>query len=170
MTWLIRLYPPAWRRRYGRELAELISTRPASLGTVIDLIAGAVDAWLNPQSSTAATAVHAKGAEAMVPKMLKLRFAGYGSNVATADAFKAAAVMIGGTLALVLALTWAMTHYGNNDYLEAFLAMSWMVPFLFSQRYTGLKGRSGGVLAVLIGGPTAVVMAIVLGAVWLNNN
>ena len=170
MTWLIRLYPPAWRRRYGRELAELIATQPASFGTASDLIAGAVDAWLNPQSSTAATAGDAKGAEAMVPKMLKLRFAGHGSNVAKADALKAAAVTIGGSLALVLALTWAMARYGKNDYLEAFLAVSWIVPFLFSQRYTDLKGRSGRVQAVLIGGPTAIVIAIVLGAVWLNNN
>ena len=72
MTWLIRLYPPAWRRRYGRELAELIATQPASFGTAVDLVAGAIDAWLNPQSSTAATAADAKGAGAMVPKMLQL--------------------------------------------------------------------------------------------------
>ena len=64
MTWLIKLYPPAWRRRYGRELSELIATQPASFGTAIDLIAGAIDAWLNPQSSTAADA---KGTKAMVP-------------------------------------------------------------------------------------------------------
>jgi hypothetical protein len=28
--WLIWLYPPAWRRRYGRELSELITTQPGS--------------------------------------------------------------------------------------------------------------------------------------------
>jgi hypothetical protein len=43
VTWLIRLYPPAWRRRYGRELAELIATQPASFGTAIDLVAATVD-------------------------------------------------------------------------------------------------------------------------------
>ena len=102
--------------------------------------------------------------------MLKLRFAGHGSNVATADALKAAAVTIGGTLAMVLALRWAMTRYGKNDYLEAFLGVSWIFPLLFSQRYRELKGRSGRVQAVLIGGPVVIVIAIVLGAVWLNNN
>src|SRR4026207_1381962 len=71
VTWLIRLYPPAWRRRYGRELAELLAARPASFRTAVDLVAGAVDAWLNPQSSTAVTAANAKGAGAMVPKMHK---------------------------------------------------------------------------------------------------
>jgi hypothetical protein len=47
VTWLIRLYP-AWRRRYGRELAELLAAQPASFRTAVDLVAGAVDAWLNP--------------------------------------------------------------------------------------------------------------------------
>ena len=86
MTWLIRLYPPAWRRRYGRELAELLATQPASFRTAIDLVAGAVDAWLNPQSSTAVTTADAKGAGAMFPKMLQLRSVGYGPNVTAADA------------------------------------------------------------------------------------
>ena len=43
----------------------------------------------------------------MIPKMLQLRGAGYGPNVTAADALKAAAVTIGGTLALVVALMWA---------------------------------------------------------------
>jgi len=169
VTWLIRLYPSAWRRRYGRELAELLATQPASFRTAIDLVAGAVDAWLNPQTSTAAMAADPKG-EAMVAKMLKLRYTGNGSDYTRADALKAGGVTIGGTLALVLALTWAMARYGKNDYLVAFLAVSWIVPLLFSQRYTDLKGRSGRVQAVLIGGPAAIVIAIVLGSVWLNNN
>ena len=168
MTWLIRLYPPAWRRRYGRELAELLATEPASFRTAVDLVAGAVDAWLNPQSSTAAMAAHPKG-EAMVPKMLKLRCAGYGSDYTVGDALKAAGVTIGGTLALVLALTWAMARYGENPYLESLLLVSWLVPFIFGQRYTDLKGRSGRVQAVLLGGPAAIVIAIALASAWINN-
>ena len=170
MSWLIRLYPPAWRRRYGPELAELLAAQPVSFRTATDLVAGAVDAWLNPQSSTVAVAADPKREEAMVAKMLKLRYTGSGSDYTGADALKAAAVTIGGTLAMVLALTWGMARYGKNDYLEAFLAVSWLMPFLFSQRYTELKGRSGRVQAVLIGGPAAIVIAIVLAAVWLNNN
>jgi hypothetical protein len=170
VTWLVKLYPPAWRRRYGRELTELISTQPASFGTAIDLVAGAVDAWLNPQSSTAAMAADAKGAGAMVPKMLKLRCAGYGPGVTVADARKAAAVMIGGTLALVGALMWAMARYGKTPYLDSLLLMSWLVPLAFSQHYTSLKGRPRGVQAVLIGGQAAIVIALALAAAWLNNN
>jgi len=169
VIWLIRLYPPAWRRRYGRELAELIATQPASFGMAIDLVAAAVDAWLNPQSSTAATAADTKGAGAMVPKMLQLRCAGHGPNVTPEDNFKAASVTIGGTLALVLALMWAMAGYGKNPYLESLLSVSWLVPLALSQRYTSLKGRPGRVQAVLIGGQAAFVIAIALAAAWVSD-
>jgi hypothetical protein len=169
VTWLVRLYPPAWRRRYGRELVELLAAQPASFRTAIDLIAGAVDAWFNPQSSTAVTTADAKGAGAMLPKMLQLKSSGYGPDVTVADNAKAAAVMIGGTLALVLALTAAIRLYGKNPYLESLLSMSWLIPFVFSQHYTYLKGRAAHVQAVLIGGPTVIVIAIALSAAWIND-
>jgi hypothetical protein len=169
VTGLVWLYPPAWRRRYGGELADLISTQPASFGNAIDLVAAAIDAWLNRQSSTAAAA-DAKGAGAMDFRMLKLRCAGYGPNVTSADAWKAAAVTILGTLALVLPALWAYRHYGSNPYLEALMLNSWMFAFLFSLRYTSLKGRAGLVQAVFIVGTGAIVMAIALGAVWLGTS
>jgi hypothetical protein len=170
MSWLIRLYPPAWRRRYGPELAELLARQPASFRTVVDVAAGAVDAWVNPQSSTAALTADPKGQNAMVAKMLKLACAGHGSTYTRADAFKAAWMNIAGTLALVLAVRWAMARYGKNDYLEGFLMVSWLVPFVISQRYTSLKGRSGRVQTVLIGGPVAIIIGIVLVSAWINSN
>jgi hypothetical protein len=168
VTWLIRLYPPAWRRRYGRELAELMATQPASYGMAIDLIAGAIDAWLKPQSSTAAPAAKAKGAGTMVPRMLQLRCAGHGAKVTPADNVKAAAVTIGGTLALMVPLVWAIARYGRDPYLESLMMISWLVPTALSQHYTSLKGRRGMVQALLIGGQVVVVIAIALGAAWFG--
>lgn len=141
-----------------------------SFRTAVDLVAGAVDAWLNPQSSTAVTTTDAKGARAMLPKMLQLRSSGYGPDVTVADSLKAAAVTIVGTLALVGVLTGAIKLYGKNAYFESLLAMGWLVPFLFSQHYTHLKGRPARVQAVLIGGPAVIVIAIALGNAWISNN
>ena len=168
MTWLLWLYPPAWRRRYGGELADLIATQPASFGNAVDLVAAAIDAWFNPQSSTATAAADAKGAGAMDFRMLQLRCAGYGPTVTSADARKAAAVTILGTLALVLPALWAQARYGSNPYLESLMLVSWMFPFLLSLRYTSLKGRTGLVQAVFIAGNAGIVMAIMLTAAWLN--
>lgn len=105
----------------------------------------------------------------MVSKMLKLRCEGHGPGYTKTDALKAAAIIIVGTMAAVAAISWGMERYGRNDYLNALLPVSWLFPFLYSQRYTELKGHSARVQAVLIGVPALLVLAIVLGGVWLNN-
>jgi hypothetical protein len=46
---LLRLYPRAWRERYGEELsAQLGAQRPLRIGIVADLVRGALDAHLHP--------------------------------------------------------------------------------------------------------------------------
>lgn len=105
----------------------------------------------------------------MVPKMLQLKSAGYGPDVTVADGLKAAAVTIGGTLVLVGVLTAAIRLYGKNPYFESLMAMGWLLPFIFSQHYTYLKGRPARVQAVLIGGPAAIVIAIALANAGINN-
>jgi len=47
--WLTRLYPPAWRERYGREFAALLEELPASPRVVLDALLWALDAHLRPQ-------------------------------------------------------------------------------------------------------------------------
>jgi hypothetical protein len=49
MSAILRLYPRAWRERYGDELAALLEDHPASLLDEFDLIRGALDARLHPQ-------------------------------------------------------------------------------------------------------------------------
>ena len=45
---LIGLYPGAWRRRYGDEMAALLEDRPPGFRGGVDLIRGALDVWLHP--------------------------------------------------------------------------------------------------------------------------
>jgi hypothetical protein len=39
---LLRLYPSAWRRRYGEELTDLMNELPATPATMLDLLRGAL--------------------------------------------------------------------------------------------------------------------------------
>ncbi|HEY8167602.1 MAG TPA: hypothetical protein VIF84_02700 [Candidatus Limnocylindrales bacterium] len=55
MSHLLRLYPRAWRERYGDEMLALLETQPASPLDQLDLIRGALDARLHPQVHGAAT-------------------------------------------------------------------------------------------------------------------
>lgn len=49
MIRLLRLYPRRWRQRYGEEVADLLAGERPSFRLFVDLLAGAVDARLNPQ-------------------------------------------------------------------------------------------------------------------------
>ncbi|HVQ21791.1 MAG TPA: hypothetical protein VMT36_00840 [Candidatus Saccharimonadia bacterium] len=55
MSNLLRLYPQAWRDRYGDELLAVLEDRPASLTDYLDLMRGALDARLHPQVRGTAT-------------------------------------------------------------------------------------------------------------------
>jgi len=46
---LVRLYPAAWRARYGPEFEELLADRPPTIRDVIDIVLAAADARLSPQ-------------------------------------------------------------------------------------------------------------------------
>lgn len=46
---LIKLYPAAWRRRYGAEYLVLLEETPLSWRVVLDVLGGALDARLHPE-------------------------------------------------------------------------------------------------------------------------
>jgi len=145
MTWLLALYPPRWRRRYGDELRALVDSQPFSLQAVIDLIAGAIDAWLEPQKFPMQPAPAGEEGVTMIGTMMKLGCAGTAGSNAQAtrqDVRKSLAVTLGGTL--LLTALWMALHIrlGGRTYVDAFSAMAFLVPYLFSMRYTSLKGRS----------------------------
>ncbi len=55
---LLRLYPRAWRERYGEELSALIQTQsPLGLGAWLDLLRGALAAHLHPLAARPAIAL-----------------------------------------------------------------------------------------------------------------
>jgi hypothetical protein len=49
MNWLVRLYPARWRARYGEEFGAVLASQHVSVGMLLDVIGGAVDAHLHPQ-------------------------------------------------------------------------------------------------------------------------
>jgi hypothetical protein len=46
---MVRLYPRAWRERYGEEFGAVLEEHRGSLSDVYDVALGALDAWLFPQ-------------------------------------------------------------------------------------------------------------------------
>lgn len=60
MSALIRLYPAAWRARYGPEFAALLAERPPSKRDLLDIVFAAIDARLVPQVEAAPVARRAR--------------------------------------------------------------------------------------------------------------
>jgi hypothetical protein len=48
---LLRLFPPDWRARYGEEFAALLAQTGISMGTVFDVLLAAVDAHIHPHTN-----------------------------------------------------------------------------------------------------------------------
>ena len=170
MTWILRLYPRPWRRRYGDEVAAMIEGRGFSLAIAVDLLAGAIDVWLHPSATMAAAAADSPVKEkTMTNGIAKLDCAALlGPNVARTDQWRAAGVTIG--LTVVLTLAWMAWHVRTHDnpYVDSLSMMPIVVSWLFGMRYTYLKDRGWAVQAAFIGGFSAVVAAILLGAGWVS--
>ena len=161
MTWLLVLYPPRWRRRYGREFLELIAPQRFSFGAAIDIIGGAIDAWTQPQSyPSARAAAHTEGDTIMLAKAMRLRSAGYGATVTMRDGLKGAAVTIGGTLLSVLLAIWMKRKGVHTSYVSALAVNGWLVSYIFSMPYTTTKGWPARRQAVFIGGLVSVIAGI----------
>lgn len=52
MRWLLYLYPPRWRARYGDEFAALLDHQPRSPRIALDVVYGALDAHLHTDMVT----------------------------------------------------------------------------------------------------------------------
>jgi hypothetical protein len=165
MRLLLRLYPRAWRDRYGLELEQLVADQPISFALVVDLLAGAIDARLHPQMARYAAASPPREGDApMLARILGLRCAGYGPHVTARDQWTALAVTLGGTMVLTLVWMSLKVRMANDAYLDAFSAMPFLAPFVASMHFTSLKGRPASTQAVFIGGTLLALTLIALAA------
>jgi hypothetical protein len=56
---LIRLYPPGWKNRYGDEFVAMVGGDRLTVQQVIDIVSGAIDAWLSSDARRAGAAAPA---------------------------------------------------------------------------------------------------------------
>jgi hypothetical protein len=156
MKALIGLYPRAWRARYGEELTALVANETPTLRLAVDLIAGAIDARLNPQIPLQRTA---NGPVEGGTTMRKMIAHCYPSEISTADQWRSAAWMLGGTLGLVVVYMALKATFGKTLVIDAFGTSAFPIALIFSMRDTYFKPYSRAARGVLIG----LLMALVFG-------
>lgn len=143
--WFLKLYPREWRARYGDELSAMVGDRPLSLGSSIDLIAGAIDARF------------AKGTK--MPSVLKSACLTRNEPQTAADGMRGAAVLI---IASLVFLGLGMIAKRNDwpragEMLEG---MSFPVSMMLMTHFMYLRRQSFRVKCIITGGSITFLILI----------
>jgi hypothetical protein len=156
---LLRLYPPAWRERYGEELLEVVGQDSLTLQQGIDLVSGAIDAWLSAdvRTATRAAGAPAPGGSTMTVRTLLCHSSGV--RYTTRDSLIAAAVMIGLTAAFS-ALGLGLKYSGWTAASQIVLNVAFMASMTLSLPFWLMKGQPWKAQAVIVGGTLTLLIAI----------
>jgi hypothetical protein len=148
MRLLVRLYPAAWRDRYGEEFAELLDERPLSPFDVFDIALGALDARLRPQA-------------------LGLDFAPRRNRHMTSRIGGIGAIAGGGLLLLMMGLGFLVPGSGAAAaYLYPLVAIALLAAFI---GLSAVQGRRSPVLVwAAVALPVAGLLAGLAGIIALN--
>jgi hypothetical protein len=145
---LIRLYPPSWRRRYGEEFLATVGNGALQVQQVIDIVAGAIDAWLS--SDVRRTSRHSQEGRPVMSDTLRAACAGTKLRFTTRDSFIGAGVMIGCTI-LFLVIGIVARRNGWPISGEILKSLAFPGSLMLSMPFTFLKGQPWRAQAVIIG-------------------
>ena len=147
MRWLLQFYPAAWRRRYGDEFAAVLQEQQASLGLVVDVLGGAVDAWIHPQVKKQVS----QGEETMTSAMIK-RCAMGGPKLSGRDQIIVGAWTALGILVLSFAYVTVRKVLPHSPAVEAINYMALPGMFMLSMQAAYLRKYRASTQAAMIVG------------------
>ena len=160
---LLRLYPRAWRARYGEEFLETIGTGPLHAQQIIDIMSGAIDAWLSAEvrRTTMASRVSPNGGR---PAMLKTLMACDRKHMryTTRDSMIGAGVMLAASL-LATTLAVALRRGGFPVAGEVVLSVAFPGSLMLSMPFWLMKGQSRKAQTVVVG----ITFVILVGSAYL---
>jgi len=156
---LLRLYPRAWRERYGEEFLATVGHDALHPQQVIDIVSGAIDAWLSAdvRQATRTWRLAPSGGKAMLKSMMacgqtKMRFT-------TRDSLIGAGVMLGVTLVCSV-VGIAARRNGWPVTGEILKSLAFPGSLMLSMPFTFLKGQPWKAQVVIVGGTLSLLVAI----------
>ena len=155
---LLRLYPRAWRERYGEEFLEIVGHDSLRPQQVIDIISGAIDAWLSAdvRRATIAPGGPTRGGPVMLKSLMacerKVRFT-------TRDSLIGAGVMIGVSLLLVM-LGVSARRRGLPAIGDALGDVSFPAALTLSMPFWLMKGQPWKAQMAVVGGTLLMLVAM----------
>lgn len=155
---LIRLYPRAWRDRYGEEFIAAVGNAPLHVQQVVDIVSGAIDAWLSSdvRRATVAAGDARKGGTTMssfsfVCRESRVRYT-------TRDALIGSGVMLL-IVAVLVALGIAARRNGFPVTGEMLKAVATPASLLLSMPLWLLKGQPWKAQVAIVGAALGLLVA-----------
>jgi hypothetical protein len=155
--WVVALYPRRWRERYGEELRELIAAEGLSIALVLDVLAGAIDAWIHREYPLVLAANEKEG-----PSMSSL-FAASDSGRSAWDVLAPLGVL----LAYVVVWLTSRAVWGDTPATEAFTYAGLGAACMAAYAIQSLRRHSHAAKAALIAISLVVFYGISLLATWM---
>jgi len=155
---LVRLYPRAWQARYGEEFVEMVGTDRLRVQQVVDIVSGAIDAWLSSdvRRATVATGAREGGTVMSVHSLVcassKVRYT-------TRDGLIGAGAMVLATFVLVTAGIAARRN-GFPVAGEVLKSLAFPASMTLSMPFWIMKGQPWKAQAVIVGGTTVLLLVI----------
>lgn len=158
---LLRLYPRPWRERYGAEFLATFEPGPLHPQQVIDVVAGAIDAWLSSEirRATRTSRVAPEGGGLIVLKSI-MACERRRARFTTRDSLIGAAVMLGAVLLLTLAGV-AARRSGWSATGEVFTSLAFPASLILSMPFWLMKGQPWRAQVVIVG--TTLALLVVTG-------
>ena len=157
----LRLYPRAWRERYGEEFLATVGYERLHPQQIVDIVSGAVDAWFSADVR-GVTRVQGVSPNTGRPKMLRSMLAcerRTTSRYTKRDALVGSGVMVGATLIFTM-LGVVARNNGWPVTGEVLTSVGFMAALLLSLPFWLMKGQPRKAQVVIIGGTLVFMVGI----------
>jgi hypothetical protein len=157
---LLRLYPRAWRERYGAEFLATVEPGSLNIQQVIDIVSGAIDARLSSDVRRAIVASRVAPTEGgpMIQKSLTICERNQ-TRYTKRDGLIGAGVMLGATLLLTM-VGIAARRAGWTATGEVLISLAFTGSLTLSMPFWLMKGQPWKAQVVIVGGTLALLIAI----------
>jgi hypothetical protein len=158
---LLRLYPRAWRARYGDELLAMLGPDPLRPFQILDLVSGAIDAWLSAdvRRASAAAAGSRRSTGGAMPLKSVIACERGNPRVTTRDSLIGAAVTLAAT-ALFMFGGFAVRDAGWLETGEAMTTLGSSAALMLSMPFWLLKGQPWKAQTAIVAGPLLILGVI----------
>jgi len=155
---LLRLYPRAWRERYGVEFLATIEHGPLRSREAIDIVFGAIDAWLSAdvRRMTMSPAATREGGRMLLKSLWACE--------RTEGAVTPRDGLIGAAVMLVSSVVFKALAHASQDAFPAashlFTSLAFLGPFTLSMPFWLMRGQSWRAQTLIVGGTLTLLVLI----------